>query len=186
MTGLTLRSTTAPVAPSTMSEEAMRPDGDAWVLEDVQDRTFLTGGGVRLERAAARRYEFPDPPEAFAVVPGKPSQMRWATLVGQIAVRRRLGLAVAEFQLERYGRLAYPFAGVPGALLAVALALRRNRKGHVSAALVESVGVSLLFWGVQGVSFALGISGRVTPWFAAWAPNALFLALGLAAVRRAR
>jgi lipopolysaccharide export system permease protein len=164
----------------------MRPDGGGWVLEDVQDRTFLSDGRLRLERAAARRYEFPEPPESFAVVPGRPSQMRWHTLLSQIAVRRHLGLSVAEFQLERYNRVAYPFAGVPGALLAVALALRRARKGHISAALLESVGVSILFWGVQGVSFALGLSGRVAPWVAAWAPNALFLAAGIAAVRHAR
>ena len=50
----------------------------------------------------------------------------------------------------------------------------------------ESVGVSLAFWGVQGVSFALGLSGRVPPWVAAWAPNVLFLAAGLFAVRRTR
>jgi lipopolysaccharide export system permease protein len=112
--------------------------------------------------------------------------MRWETLLRQIGVRRRLGLPVEEFQLERYNRLAYPFAGVPGALLALALALRPNRKGHVSAALVESVGVSLLFWGTQGVSWALGLSGRVPPWVAAWAPNVIFLLVGIAAVRRTR
>lgn len=164
----------------------MRPDGNGWLLEDVQDRTFVSDGRLQVERATSRRYEFPEPPEAFAVVPGRPSQMRWATLVSQVAVRRELGLSTTEFQLERYNRVAYPFAGVPGALLAVALALRRARKGHVSAALLESVGVSILFWGVQGVSFALGLSGRVAPWIAAWAPNALFLAAGIAAVRRAR
>jgi lipopolysaccharide export system permease protein len=91
-----------------------------------------------------------------------------------------------DFQLERYNRLAYPFAGVPGALVALALALRRNRRGHVSSALVEAVGVSMAFWAVQGVSFALGLSGRVPPWVAAWAPNVLFLAAGLVAVRRTR
>ncbi len=69
--------------------------------------------------------------------------MRWRQLVGQIAVRARVGLSVAEFELERDNRLAYPLAGVPGALLAIALALRGGRKGHVATALVESVGVSL-------------------------------------------
>jgi lipopolysaccharide export system permease protein len=164
---------------------AMRPEGDAWRLEDVQDRTFDEDGEQRLERAAARVYRFDEPPEAFSVVPGRPSQMRWETLLRQIDVRRRLGLPVVEFRLERYNRLAYPLAGVPGALLALALALRRNRKGHVSSALVESVGVSIAFWGVQGVSWALGLSGQVGPAVAAWAPNALFLAAGLWAVRRA-
>lgn len=162
----------------------MRPAGDEWLLEDVEDRTFRPDGSLGLERAPARTYHFDEPPEAFSVVPGRPSQMRWRTLLQQIGLRRRLGLPVEEFSLERYNRLAYPFAGVSGALVAVALALRRNRKGHVSAALVESVGVSMAFWGVQGVSFALGLSGQVAPWIAAWAPNVLAIGAGLLAVRR--
>ncbi len=112
--------------------------------------------------------------------------MRWATLASQIGVRRRLGQPTAEFELERHNRLAYPLAGVPGVLLAVAFALRPNRKGHIAAALLEAVGISMLFWGTQGVTWALGLSGLVAPWFAAWAPNALFLMLGMAAVHRAR
>ena len=162
----------------------MRPDRGEWRLDEVEDRTFLADGEMRLERAVERRYRFDEPPEAFSVVPGRPSQMRWGTLLRQIGLRRRLGLPVVEFQLERYNRLAYPFAGVPGALLALALALRRNRKGHVSSALVESVGVSIAFWAVQGVSWALGLSGQVPPALAAWAPNVLFLGAGLLAVRR--
>lgn len=163
----------------------MRPEGDEWVLEGVEDRAFGEDGDSTVERAAVRSYRFDEPPEAFSVVPGRPSQMRWNLLLSQIAVRERLGLPYVDFELERYNRLAYPFAGVPGALLAIALVLRRNRKGHVSASLVESVGVSLAFWGVQGISFALALSGRVPPAFAAWAPNLIFLALGLLAVRRA-
>jgi lipopolysaccharide export system permease protein len=165
--------------------ERMRPDGERWLLDHVEDRTFLPDGTVRVERAASRRYDFPEPPDAFGVVPGRPTQMRWQTLLSQIGIRRRLGLPVAEFQLERYNRLAYPFAGVPGAMLALALALRRNRKGHIAAALVESVGVSLLFWGTQGVTLAMGLSGHVAPWVAAWAPNLVFLVVGALAVRRA-
>lgn len=164
----------------------MRPDGAEWLLEAVEDRTFQPDGGMRLERDDFRRYRFDEPPEAFAIVPGRPAQMRWARLLEQIGVRRRLGVPVADFELERYNRLAYPLAGVPGALLAVALALRRNRKGHVSASLGESVGVSLAFWAVQGVSWALGLSGQVPTALAAWAPNVLFLGVGLVAVWRAR
>ena len=166
--------------------QRMRPAGADWILEEVEDRTFLPDGSLRLEVAAERRYRFDEPSDAFAVVPGRASQMRWATLVSQIRIRRRLALRVADFELERYNRLAYPLSGAPGALLAIALALRANRKGHVAAALVEAVGVSLLFWGVQGVTWALGLSGLFTPWLAAWAPNLLFLVVGVLVVRRAR
>jgi lipopolysaccharide export system permease protein len=162
----------------------MRPSGGEWLLEDVEDRAFSPDGTMVLTRAGARSYRFEEPPEAFSVVAGRPAQMRWQTLVEQIALRERLGLATVEFELERDNRVAYPFAAVPGALLAIALALRRNRKGHVSAALGEAVGVSLLFWAAQGVSWALALSGRVPTEVAAWAPNVMFLAVGAWAVHR--
>jgi lipopolysaccharide export system permease protein len=163
----------------------MRPaEGGGWTLEEVEERTFLSDGAVRLDRSAARTFRFEEPPGAFAVVPGRPAELRWRTLVEQIEVRRRLGLPADRFALERYNRLAYPLAGAPGVLLAVALALRRARRGHLSAALVEAVAVSLALWAVQGVTWALGVSGRVPPVVAAWAPNVLFLAVGIRAVRR--
>lgn len=165
---------------------AMRPVGGAWELHDVIDRTFLADGKLEVAQAAVATYRFDESPDAFAVLPGNPAQMRWRTLVGQIAVRARIGLSTSEFELERDNRLAYPLAGVPGALVAIALALRIRRKGHVATALVESVGVSLVFWGVQGVSWALGLSGRVEPWIAAWAPDLVFMLAGMAAVWRAR
>ena len=164
--------------------ERMHPADGEWILERVEDRAFAPDGAMTLERDAARRYRFDEPPEAFSVVAGRPAEMRWRTLVEQIALRKRLGLQTVEFELERDNRVAYPFAAVPGALLALALALRRNRKGHVSAALGEAVGVSLVFWAAQGVSWALALSGHVPTAVAAWAPNVLFLGAGVASVRR--
>jgi lipopolysaccharide export system permease protein len=75
-------------------------------------------------------------------------------------------------------------AGIPAGLLALGLALRRERKGHLTAAIVEAVAVSLAFWVVQGLCWGLGVSGHVPPWVGAWGPDALFLAAGSWAVRR--
>ena len=164
--------------------EKMRPDRGEWVLEAVEDRSFAPDGTMKLVTAEARRYRFDEPPEAFSVVPGRPAEMRWRVLEQQIDLRRRLGLPTLELELERDNRIAYPFAAFPGALLALALALRRNRKGHVSAALGEAVGVSLVFWAAQGVSWALALSGQVPTAVAAWAPDVLVGVAGLLAVRR--
>ncbi len=169
-----------------LDARAMRPAGADWAREEVVERTFLPDGSLRVERSAQRTVHFDEPADAFAVVPGNPAQMRWGRLVQQISVRARIGLPVADFRLERDNRLAYPLAGIPGALLAIALALRPNRKGHIATALVESVGVSLLFWSVQGITWALGLSGRVEPWVAAWAPDLAFLLIGAFFVTRSR
>ncbi|HET6923850.1 MAG TPA: LptF/LptG family permease [Anaeromyxobacteraceae bacterium] len=159
------------------------PDG-AWVLEEVAERLVAPDGALTLERAARRSYRFDEDPDAFAVRPGRPSEMRRAVLAEQTALRRRLGLPVAEFELERHRKLAYPMAGPAAALVALALALRRERKGHLTASLVEAVAVSALFWAAQGVGWSLGMSGRLDPLLAAWASDALFLAAGLLAFRR--
>ncbi len=158
------------------------PSGD-WVLENVEERVFAHGG-ISLERFARKLYRFDEDPEAFSVLPGQPAQMRRGTLLEQTRLRRRLGLPSAEFDLEWQNKFAYPMTCVPASLLALALALRRKRQGHLTAALVEAVGVSLAVWAVQAVTWSLGLSGRLPPAGAAWAPDALLLGAGVWALRR--
>ncbi|MGA8892569.1 MAG: LptF/LptG family permease [Anaeromyxobacteraceae bacterium] len=160
--------------------------GGRWILEDVEERRFGDGGEMALERVPRREYAFDEDPMAFAVRPGWPAQMRRAVLAEQVAVRARLGLATSEYALEWHRKLAYPFAAVPAALLALALALRRNRKGFVTASLVEAVAVSLAFYGMQGLAWSLARSGRLPPGAAAWLPDAVFAVAGLWALRRWR
>ena len=161
-------------------------EGGAWTLDGGEERTFSQGGELRMERFEKKTYRFDEDPEAFAVRPGSPAQMRRSVVASQIAVRRRLGLATADYELEWQRKLAYPAAAIPAALLALALALRRDRKGNVTASLVESVGVSIVFWVLQGFAWSLGRSGRVPPSVAAWLPDAVILAAGLWAMRRWR
>ncbi len=155
-----------------------------WVLQDVAERTFRADGSAETATYPRRSYFFDEDPAAFAVLPGRPSQMRRAVLREQADLRRSLGLSAQDFVLEWHNRLAYPLAGFPAGLLALGLALRRGRKGHLTAALVEAVAVSLAFWAVQGLSWSLGASGRLPPAVAAWGPDAIFLVAGSWAVRR--
>jgi lipopolysaccharide export system permease protein len=157
--------------------------GGAWRLADVEERRF-TPEGSHLAKAPTREYRFDEPPGSFDLRPGRPSQMTLPVLAQQIEVRRRLGQPSVDFALEQANRLAYPFAAVSGALVAVALALRRHRQGHLSSALMEAVVLSLSLWGVQGICMGLGLSGRLPPQLAAWLPNLLFMAAGALAVRR--
>ncbi len=157
--------------------------GGAWRLANVEERSF-TPEGDGFETATSREYRFDEPPGSFDLRPGRPSQMTLAVLDQQIAVRERLGQPSVDFAIEKANRVAYPFAAVSGALVAVALALRRNRHGHLSTAMLEAVGLSLALWAAQGICLGLGLSGRLPALLAAWLPNLVFLAVGALAVRR--
>ncbi len=161
------------------------PAGE-WILDGVEERRFDADGSMALERVDRRTYRFDEDPEAFAVRPGWPAQMTRTVLAQQVAVRGRLGLPTAEYELEWQRKLAYPAAAIPASLLALALALRRARKGFVTASLVESVGVSLVFYGMQGLSWSLARSGQVPSVVAAWMPDVLLAMAGLWALRRWR
>jgi len=154
-----------------------------WVLTEGAERRF-EGEALRSEPFAERRYAFGDGPDAFAVLPGRPGQMQAAVLSRQIALRRSLGLPAAEYVLEWHNKWAWPAAGIPAGLLALALALRRDRRGHFTAALMESVAVSLAFWLAHGLCFTLGLSGRLPAPLAPWVAGALFLGAGALALRR--
>jgi lipopolysaccharide export system permease protein len=156
----------------------------AWRLESVEERSFDGAGGMALARHDSRVYTFDEDPASFQVRPGRPSQLTRAELAEQVAARRRVGLPTADFALERHRRFSYPLAGLPAGLVALALALRRERKGHLTAALMEAIGVSFVFWAVEGVAVTMGHSGRLPPALAAWLPNALFFAAGALALRR--
>jgi lipopolysaccharide export system permease protein len=155
-----------------------------WRLEGVEERSFDAAGGMSLAQHEVRLYTFDEDPASFQVRPGRPSQLTRAELVEQVAARKRVGLPTADFALEWHRRLSYPLAGLPAGLVALALALRRERKGHLTAALMEAIAVSFVFWGVEGVAVSLGHSGRLPPGFAAWLPDALFFAAGALALRR--
>jgi len=176
-----------------------RVDEDFSLAERIDARRMVPveGGGWRLEGATvssfdgARRtgralhdtllVELPESPDELHVRTGKPRQMGLFALWEQIGVREKLGLSSLEYRHELHNRIAYPFAAVPGALLAIRLALRRNRKGHLATALAEGILISLVVFTLLTVFRALGISGQLPPILAAWLPASILLAAGLGA-----
>ncbi len=150
-------------------------DETRWRLFEVADRTFDGQGRSRVEVRDVREYDLGAPSDAFRILKGRPEQMRLARIREQIEARGEVGLPTNQFMLALHNRFAYPLAAVPAALLAVGLALRRERKGHVTAAVVEGLVVTMTLWGVTVVCKTLVISDRMAPVVAAWTPAAVLI-----------
>jgi lipopolysaccharide export system permease protein len=101
--------------------------------------------------------------------------MKLLELKEQIRIRERVGLPSGQFKLALHNRFAYPLAAIPAALLAVGLAMRPSRKGHLTAALVEGLAIAIGLWGMMVVCRTLVMSDRLSPAVAAWAPMAVLV-----------
>ncbi len=158
--------------------------GTRWQLADVSERGFLREAESTFAHHDALTLDLGAPDVAFRIRSGRPEQLRLPELAEQISIRREAGLTVVLHVLALHNRFAYPLAAVPACLLAAALALRATRKGHLTAALVEGLGVAVGFWGFMVVCRALAVSGQLPPWLAAWAPVLVMGAIAAAALLR--
>ena len=129
--------------------------------------------GERSERRVEARREVRLPgtrPDAFRIRTGRPEQMHLGELVEQQQRREAVGLPAARYALAFHQRLAYPLTGAAAALVAMALALRRNRRGHLTLTLVEGMVVAIALWGMLVVFKSLALAEHVLPIVAAWTP----------------
>ena len=160
------------------AQKMVHLSGTRWRLEGIVDRTFTPQGATAIAQSAETELDLGAGPEGFRVLLGRPEQMRLPELEKQIRTRAEVGLPTTQYLLGLHNRFAYPFAGLPAALLAVGLALRPGRKGHLTTAMIEGLIVAVTLWGLMVVCRTLVLADRLAPVLAAWAP---FVILTLAA-----
>lgn len=161
------------------------PDGQ-WKLSQVVTRTFAPDATMHEVREDERLERFPEDVQLFRVKTGRPQQLKREDLPPQIALREKLGLPSREFELALQERRAYQLVGVPAALIGLSLALRRNRRGHLTAAISEGFAVTIGLWTLTVLARTLSLAGHLPPLAAGWLPLTVASLVAAAALRLAR
>lgn len=91
------------------------------------------------------------------------------------------GISVIDARVELARRLAFPFVTLVMTVLGISFGVSTGKRGAL-----YGVGLALLlgagYWLIDTFFVAIGQAGLLSPWFAAWAANLLFMALALYAV----
>lgn len=147
--------------------------GDRWLVEEAVERTFEHDGQSPLSRTERLEVSLPgSEPRTFRIRSGRPEQMAFDDLRVQREIRAKVGLPVQRFWLALHNRFAYPVTGLSAAFLALCLALRPARKGHLTLALIEGLVVSVVLFTFMLIGKAMVMGDHVAPGVAAWAPIA--------------
>ena len=166
-----------------------QPAPDAWRLRTMTaaDRADFgvswVGKQVRIgdfSSATPRWQTYPErplllePPDYFESEQPVAAMMSIGQLRRYVNELSASGLNVAHLAVELQRKMAFPFVTLVMTLLAIPFGVSTGRRGALYAVGLGIV-LALSYWIVMSLFVALGKSGLLAPWLAAWSPNIIVL-----------
>jgi LPS export ABC transporter permease LptG len=153
----------------------------AWILEDgwIRDYQSQESGFKRIK---SETFHFPEKTGYFEkeiFQPAESSKLTYLELKNYINYLRKSGYNATELQVELNKKISFPLSCMIMALLGVPFSFSTGKKGAFFG-IGMSIAIAITYWGVSGIFEAMGTYGLLVPILAAWAPNILFGAAGLA------
>jgi LPS export ABC transporter permease LptG/LPS export ABC transporter permease LptF len=150
-----------------------------WVFSNGWARSFDAGGSSSFETFVVSSFSgIQERPSYFATDTRLGTQMTLGELRRYVATMRHSGYDVSRLSITLNKKIAYPLITVIMALLAFPFALTVGRRGTV-AGIAAGVGVAIAYWSAASLLEALGNLNQLPAAVAAWAPDVLFLGVGV-------
>jgi lipopolysaccharide export system permease protein len=154
--------------------------GDRWELDAGTVKEISDNGSLRSRALAAGEVALTDDPSDLAKRRPHAEELTLAELRDRIAQVKAKGLNTDELRVDLHAKLAIPLSGVVGVLIGFPLAIRGGRRFGLGYNVTLGLIVGFAYWVVMGIAVSAGRTGLLHPALAAWSPNLLFAAIGLA------
>jgi lipopolysaccharide export system permease protein len=155
-----------------------------WNADMYVERT-IKGMHETLTHGKSKLISIPLDPKDFSINVDDTKVMNYWELRRFIAREKMRGSStVSKFEVEKYKRIAWPFATIVLTIIGVALSSRKVRGG---TGLNLGLGLSISFTFILFMQFftVFATFGNLPPIIAVWIPNVLFGLLGLYLLRMA-
>lgn len=152
---------------------------DMYVERTIKDMHETLGSGK------SKLIDIPLDPKDFSINVDDTKVMNYWELRRFIAREKMRGSpTIAKFEVEKYKRIAWPFATIVLTIIGVALSSRKVRGG---TGLNLGLGLAISFTFIIFMQFftVFAIFGNLPPVIAVWIPNILFGVLGIYLLRMA-
>lgn len=160
-------------------------DGGQWVFVSGYSRSFQAGRerAEKFDRLAVDGLA--ERPDDFAKQGHRPDEMNWFELKSYVERLRASGARVENYLVDLHLKLAFPLICVIVVMIGGALSTRLRMQ---SAALGFglSVAISFFYYGIMRAGQALGHSGALPPYVAAWSADVIFGSVAIVMLRQAQ
>lgn len=164
------------------AREARWQDG-RWVLQNGEISWTKPDGTYRVDPFTSLTLYLDEKPADLAQVVRESEEMSSAELREYIERLAKTGVNSVRHQVDLAAKGSAAFTSLVMALIGIAFAFRTGKRGVMTwtgACVIVAVCYSIL----NSFAISLGRGGVLPPIVAAWLPNALFTAAGLASVLR--
>jgi len=149
-----------------------------WTLITGTHRTF-SGGREVFEKFSTRQIgPLNFSPEDIRKKQQKPDEMDYNDLKQFIANQQRAGQDVSRWQVDFYGKIAFPFASFIVVLFGIPFSSIKRRSG-LGIEFGIAVAICFLYMIFLKISQAFGYNGDLNPLLTAWLANIIFLLAGI-------
>ncbi len=172
--------------PTIMTAQSASYSQDIWTLKHVVLHTLDRDGFTVIEsNPKSMRLDLHVPLSGLAESAMEtPEELTMSQLGAEMAALSTTGQDYTKVAVNYYMKLSLPFICLGFALCAPPLALRFSRAGAYTGIFLSIVLVWVA-WNTLLLTKFLGLSGKLDPQIAAWAPDVLLIVVGLLALWRA-
>ncbi len=150
-----------------------------WVLEQGWVRDFQQEQVTKYQPFTVASFpEIDEPPSYFQREVLQAYQMNWQQLGDYIAQLRHAGFDVSRLSVQWQRKFAFPLLAAIIILIAIPFPFLLGTRGAVGG-LAVGVGIGIVYWASAALFEAMGAVGQLPPFVAGWAPDAIFLFVGL-------
>jgi lipopolysaccharide export system permease protein len=160
-------------------------DGTEWVFYDGMIRSFEGGEEHASQFSTLTIPGLKERPEDFSKQEAEPDEMNFVQLLRYVNRVRESGGRIQKYLVELQMKLAFPLTNVIVTLVGVSLS-NRVRRGTLALGFGLSLLISFTYYGFLKTGQALGHSGALPPFVAAWMGNVFFGGLGIYLLTKAR
>ncbi|MGD9538191.1 MAG: LPS export ABC transporter permease LptG [Alphaproteobacteria bacterium] len=157
--------------------EAQLGQGE-WLLKDA----VITGPDRPAVKLAAYRVPTDLTLEQIENSFAPPETLSFWALPGFIKVLEESGFSAVRHRLHWHAIMAGPLLLCAMVLVGATFSLRLHRRGGIWLLVVAGILAGFLLYFVSDLILALGLSGKLPAWLAAWAPAGIFTLLGVASL----
>jgi lipopolysaccharide export system permease protein len=170
--------------PTLITAESAIYDHQVWTLyhpaiHKLDSHGLVTGEATAAQGTLNLQAPLPIlPNDQNTDMAGMPDAYNMGDLAKQIQLLSKTGQDATTLEVAYQFKMALPFLCFAFALCAPPLALRFARAGSFIGIFLSIVMV-FVAWNTLLLTKSLGLSGHLSPFLAAWAPDLLFAALGI-------